>query len=84
MVMTHGGARGSWSGSFSGFGAKLIDKGLREFIASEVTRGILNATLVMFGSIKEGIIELIEDRLRIFRVNLATNQSRERILSFKC
>lgn len=48
MVMTHGGARGSWSGSFSGFGAKLIDKGLREFIALKIMLGILDVTPVMF------------------------------------
>ena len=76
MVITrHGaGGLGSGSGSRSGLGAgsEQVDYGLCEFIASEITRGILEATPVIFGSIKEGIIELMEDRLRTFKSDLAS------------
>nr|KAJ0216168.1 hypothetical protein LSAT_V11C300131450 [Lactuca sativa] len=77
------GGSGSGSGSGSGAGSEPVDDGLREFIASEITRGILEATPVIFGSIKEGIIELMEDHLRAFRSDLASGQVSTRTLSFK-
>ena len=46
-------------------------------------RGILEATLVIFGSIKEGIIELMEDRLRAFRSDMAPSQSSTHTQCFK-
>ena len=52
MVMIHGRVGGSGSGSRSGSGTEPFDEGLCKFIASKITRGILDATLVMFGSIK--------------------------------
>ena len=84
MVVTRHGAGGSGSGSGlgSGAGPEHVDDGLREFIASEIMRGILDATPVIFGSIKEGIIELMEDRLKAFRSDMATSQSGPRTLSF--
>ena len=75
------GSSGEESGSTSG--SEPVDERLREFFASEITRGIPDATQVIFGSIKEGIIELMEDRLRAFRSDMATTQSRSRTLSFK-
>ena len=60
-----------------------MDERLREFIAYEITRGIRDATPVIFGSIKEGIVELMEDCLRAFRSDMATSQSGSRTLSFK-
>ena len=83
MVMTRRRAGGLGSGSGSGTSSKPIDEALREFIAFKITIGILNATQVMFGSIKEGIMEFMEDRLWIFRVNLVASQSGTRTLSFK-
>ena len=70
-----------WSGS--GTSSEPIDKQLHEFIASEITRGILESTLVIFGSIREGIIKMMEDRLRAFRSDMTPSQSRTRMLSFK-
>ena len=69
MVTTRLGAGGSGlgSGSGSGSGSEQVDDGLCEFIASEIMRGILESTPIIFGSIKEGIVELMEDRLRSFR-----------------
>ena len=63
MEVTNGRAEGSGSGSGSGSGTKPIDEGLCEFIVSEIMRGILIATPVMFRSIKEDVIELMEDHL---------------------
>ena len=85
MVVTrHGvGGLGSGSGSGSGAGSEPVDDGLREFIASEITRGILEATPVIFGSIKEGILKLMEERLRAFRRDMASGQSGTHTLSFK-
>ena len=64
----------SGEGSGSGSGSEPVDERLHEFIAFEITRGILDATPVIFGSIKEGIVELMEDRLRAFRSDMATIQ----------
>ena len=41
------------------------DAELHEFITSDILRAILEATLVMFRLIQEGIIELMEGRLGI-------------------
>ena len=70
IVVTHPRAGGLGSGSGSGTGSEPVDDGLHEFNASEITRDILEATLVIFGSIKEGIIELMEDCLRAFRSDM--------------
>ena len=56
-------------------GSEPVDEGLREFIASEITKGILESTPIIFGSIKEGIIDLMEGRLRAFRSDMASGQS---------
>ena len=74
---------GSGEGSGSGSGTEPIEERLREFITSEITRGILESTPIIFGSIKEGIVEMMEDRLRAFRSDLASSQSGSRTLSFK-
>ena len=46
-------------------------------------RVILDVISVMFGLIKEGIFELMEDRLQIFRADPAASQYRSHTLSFK-
>ena len=48
--------RGRASGSGFGAGVEPIDERLREFISSEITYDIMEATLVIFGTIKEGIM----------------------------
>ena len=73
----------SGEGSGSGSSSEPVDEGLREFIASEITRGILESTPILFGSIKEGIMELMEDRLRAFRSDMASSQSGSRTLSLR-
>ena len=64
---------GSGEGSGSGSCSVPVDEGLCKFIALEITRGILESTPIIFGSIKEGIIELMEDRLRAFRSDMAAS-----------
>ncbi|XP_052619633.1 uncharacterized protein LOC128126006 [Lactuca sativa] len=55
MVVTrHGaGGSGSRSGSVLGDGTEPVDERLCELIAAEVTRGILDVTPVIFGTVKE-------------------------------
>ena len=87
MAITRHGAGGSacisGSGSGSGVGSEQVDDGLREFIAFEITRGMLDSNPFIFGSIKEGIVELMEDHLWLFRSDLVSSQSSTCTLSFK-
>ena len=57
---------GIGEGSGSGSGAKQLDEQTREFISSEITRNILDHTLVIFGLVKEGILEILNERLHAF------------------
>ena len=59
VVITRGGDYGSSSVSGSGSCAEPIDERQQELIAVEITRKILDATPVMFGTIKEGIMKLM-------------------------
>lgn len=62
MEITGGGSSiGDRSGSGSGSG--LLDDQMREFIFSENTRGILEQTPVISGTIKEVIIQMLDDHL---------------------
>ena len=47
---------------------------MRELIATEVMSGILDATLVLFGTVKEGMMEIMEERVRAFRAEIAAGQ----------
>ena len=60
MVATRG---GSGSSSSLGFGSRQLDQQMREFISSMINRNILEHTPVIFGTIKEGIMEVLEERL---------------------
>ena len=85
MVVTRFGAGGSGSGSGAGSGGPTdgIDERLRELIAAEVTRGILDATPVIFGTVKEGMMEIMEERLRAFRADISAGQGGARTPSFR-
>ena len=65
------GSAGAGEGSGSGSGAERMDEQTREFLSSEITRIILEQTPVIFSSIKEGILELMDERLSTFRVKVA-------------
>ena len=76
MVVTQHGAGGSGSGSRSGSGdgTKPIDERLHELIAVDLTRVILDATPVIFGTVKEGMMEIMEERLREFIAEIFVGQ----------
>ena len=76
-MITRGG-----SGSGSSSGTEPINERICELILVEVTCGILDATSMLFGTIKEGIMELMDERLRKFRVEIATGQIGARAPSF--
>ena len=44
-----------------------LDDQMWEFISSEITRSILKQNPVIFGTVKEGIMEVLEERLGSFR-----------------
>ena len=62
---------GAGEGSGSGSGDERIHEKTREFLSSEITRIILEQTPVIFGSINEGILELMDERLGTFRAEVA-------------
>lgn len=67
----------------SSSGDEPIDEKLHEFTASKITWGILEATSVIFGLIKEGMIELMEERLGVFHVELKISQFGSYTLTFR-
>ena len=69
-------------GSGSRSGAKPMDKRIHKYIKSQITRGISDATHVMFGTIKEEIMELLNERLRDFRPKITAGQLGDRTLTF--
>ena len=74
MVITRSGVGGLGSGFGLGSGTKLIDEGFHKFITSNIMRGILDATAVMFGTINEGIVEMMEEHFRTFRDEMSGGQ----------
>lgn len=71
-------ARGSGSGSRSGSGSgsvvKPIDERMRDVITAEVSHDILNATMVISGTVKEDIMEIMDERLRSFQSEIIGGQ----------
>ena len=65
------GSGGAGEGSGSGSGDERMDEQTREFLSSEITRIIIDQTPVIFGSIKEGILEMMDERLSTFRTEMA-------------
>ena len=58
---------GAGEGSGSGSGARQLDDQMREFISSEITHCILEQIPVIFGTVKEGILESMDERFSSFR-----------------
>lgn len=81
VASTRGGGYGSGFGS--GFSVEPIDKRIREFITYEITRGILDATPMIFSTIKEGIMEPSDDRVGAFRTEIIVGQLGAQVLSFR-
>ena len=66
VVRTHG----KGSGSDSGVGIELIDEQMWKFISSEITRDILEQTHVIFGMIKEWIMEIMQEHLDTYQYKI--------------
>ena len=60
------GSSGAGEGSGSGSGTGQLDDKNREFISSDITHCILEQTPVIFGLVKEGILEILDERLSSF------------------
>ena len=54
---------GSCFGSSSGAGTEPTSEHMREFISSEITRGVLVKYHVVFGSVTEGFLDILDERL---------------------
>ena len=65
------GSSGACERSGSGSGAGQLDDQTREFIFSKIMRSILDHTHVIFGTIKEGILELLDERMSAFHTEVA-------------
>lgn len=61
---------GYGSGSSSDTDVEPINERIRKFITFEITPDILDMTSLMFGAIKEGIIEILDECLGAFRVEI--------------
>ena len=81
VISSCGGGFGCGSGSCSG--VKFIDERIQALVMSEIARGNLEETTVIFGTIKEGIMELMDDRLGEFLVEIAAGRVGAQTLFFK-
>lgn len=70
MVLT---TWGYGSASGSGTNVEQIDERIHEFIMSEMTRDILDATPMMFDTINKGIIDLLDERLWAFHAKIVAS-----------
>ena len=68
------GALGVEEGSGLGLGAEQLGEQMREFILADITHNILDQTSVIFGTVKEGILELLDSRLEAFRTEIAARK----------
>ena len=75
MVMS---TSGEGLGLGSGSDVEAIDEKIHELVMSEITRSMLDATPVMFGTIKEGVMELLDEHLGAFRVEISVGQLGDR------
>ena len=65
---------GSGSSSGSGAGTELIDECMQQFISSEITYNIMEWTPVIYGLVEDGILELLDNHLGVFRVKIVAGQ----------
>ena len=69
-VSSSGVEEGSGSGSRSG----QLDEQMRDFISAEIMRNIIDQTPVIFGSVREAIMELLDSSLEAFRAGIVSRQ----------
>ena len=55
-----------------GAGAESINERMWGFILSKINRGILEYTPMIIGTVKEGIMEILDERLGAFRTIIIT------------
>ena len=72
MISTCG--RDFGSGSDSGSSIESVDERICEFFTSNITRSILDVTPVMFGTMKDGIMELLDERLGDLHAKVVNSQ----------
>ena len=65
MMVTRGSSCPGEGLGFS-YGSDPLDEQMREFILLEITHGILERTPMIIGTIKEGITEILYERLGTF------------------
>ena len=80
MVETCGG--GSGSGSGSGAGTEPLDERMWGFISSEITCCVLDQISMIFGSVKEGILEIMEERQEVYHSEIVALLD-ERVRAFR-
>ena len=61
-------------GSGSGFRAGQLDDQMRDFISAEIMRNIIDQTPVIFGSVREAIVELMDSHLEAFKAGIVSGQ----------
>lgn len=64
------GRSGAGEGSGSGSGAEQFEERMRELISTEVTRSIIDQTPMIFVTVKEGILEILDERLGAFHTEI--------------
>ena len=68
------GSSGAGKGSGSDSGVGQIEDWMRKFISAEIMRNIIDQTPVIFDSVKEAIVELLDSRLGAFRAEIVAEQ----------
>lgn len=74
MRETSVGSSGAGEGSSSGSRVGQFDDQMRDVISAEIVQNIVNQTPVIFGSVREAIMELLDNRLEAFRAGIVLGQ----------
>lgn len=73
---------GVGEGLGSGSGVWQLHDQMRVFISSEITHNIIDQTLLIFSTVKEGILEILDERLGAFRTEMEAMMA-ARMLTFR-
>ena len=68
------GSSGAREGSGSGSRAGQLEDQMRDFISAEIMRNIIDQTPVIFGSVREAIVELMDSHLEAFKAGIVSGQ----------
>ena len=72
------GSSGAGEGSGSGYGAGQLGDQMKEFILSKIICSIMDQTPMIFGTVKEGILEILDETLGAFHTKMAAMMGRTR------